>query len=277
MCVSFQVALPAVALLFVPWQSVLIESQPNFWEEDEPVYAQRFEINEPIGAFVGVVSLVYALIYASAYTTSQDRINEIRRALTLEASGVHTMMLLVRTLEADSEENKKRVLLLFASYIEQVATELRGLQRGDSGAHERSDVETLYAAVPFLAKIADDGSGDDMDRILVERAIDMLNQVSGARSVRETSLDTKHSLIQFVFLGEFCMATCFGVALMECGSQALNIVLPLVTVLTLVSSIYFLADLESPFRGWGEWWIHPLCGVGRCLLNLPCADGDSTD
>ena len=31
------------------------------------------------------------------------------------------MMLLVRTLEADSEEHKKRILLLFASYIEQAS------------------------------------------------------------------------------------------------------------------------------------------------------------
>ena len=254
MSVSLLLFLPSIGLLFVPWQPVLIDSKPNFWETDPAVfYEQRFEVNEPICGFVGVVSLVYTLndIYASAYTTSQNRIDEIRRALTQEASGVHTMMLLVRTLEADSEENKKQVILLFASYIEQVASKLRSFRSGDSGDYyERSDVETLYAAVPFLAKIADDGEGDNMDRMLVERAIDMLNQVSGARSARETLLNNQHSLIQFIFLGEFCMATCFGVSLMECGSRALNIVLPLVTVTTLISSIYFLADLERPFRGW---------------------------
>jgi hypothetical protein len=53
----------------------------------------------------------------SAHSCAQGRINEVRRSLTLEASGVHTAMLLVRTLEADRDEDKKRILLLFGSYI----------------------------------------------------------------------------------------------------------------------------------------------------------------
>eukprot|EP01047_Picozoa_sp_COSAG01_P068234 COSAG01_NODE_9816_length_2333_cov_19.949013_1_plen_82_part_00 len=41
-----------------------------------------------------------------------------------------------------------------------------------------SDIESLYAAIPYLSRIADDGGGDEMDRVVVERTIDMLNSVS---------------------------------------------------------------------------------------------------
>ena len=66
-------------------------------------------------------------------------------------------------------------------------------ENGEDGDDAKAAVETLYAAIPFLAKISDDGDGDEMDRVLVQRTVDMLNKVSEARNVRETaSHDTVH-------------------------------------------------------------------------------------
>eukprot|EP01047_Picozoa_sp_COSAG01_P089072 COSAG01_NODE_21270_length_910_cov_1.574599_1_plen_91_part_10 len=59
---------------------------------------------------------------------------------------------------------------------------------GEPQPADRSSIETVFAAVPFLAKIADDGDGDEMDRVLVQRTIDMLNKVSEARNIRETAM-----------------------------------------------------------------------------------------
>jgi hypothetical protein len=47
---------------------------------------------------------------------AQTRLDEIRSSLVLEANGVHTAMLLVRTMDADNAVHKTRTLLLFASY-----------------------------------------------------------------------------------------------------------------------------------------------------------------
>eukprot|EP01047_Picozoa_sp_COSAG01_P005990 COSAG01_NODE_212_length_21797_cov_14.197806_25_plen_240_part_00 len=70
-----------------------------FREVDRPPpqngYSQRFEVNDPVAAFLGITALVYALIFASAYTEAQQRLEEIRRSLVQEANGVHTAMLLV--------------------------------------------------------------------------------------------------------------------------------------------------------------------------------------
>ena len=83
------------------------------------------------------------------------------------------------TLDADNSLHKTRTLLLFSTYISQLSEEIERERGGLSTESEedRTSIETLYAAIPFLAKIADDGDGDEMDRVLVQRTIDMLNKV----------------------------------------------------------------------------------------------------
>ena len=80
--------------------------------EGEPM--QHYSLNEPLGAFIGVVSIIYALLYTSVYNDATERANQIRNSLALEAGGVHTAMLLVRTLDADDDVNKVRALVLFS-------------------------------------------------------------------------------------------------------------------------------------------------------------------
>ena len=75
---------------------------------------QHYSLNEPLGAFIGVVSIIYALLYTSVYNDATERANQIRNSLALEAGGVHTAMLLVRTLDADDDVNKVRALVLFS-------------------------------------------------------------------------------------------------------------------------------------------------------------------
>ena len=153
-------------------------------------------------------------MYTSVYNDSQARQSEIRNALAQEAGGVHTAMLLVRTLDADDNINKTRALrkftsnpfqrsidpsvlkrsavacdfwvysetdclcfpVLFSSYIENLATEIFFKSRKHKGEVMPSSIEALYAAIPFLAEIASDGEGDEMDRVLIQRVVDALNR-----------------------------------------------------------------------------------------------------
>lgn len=195
----------SVAVLVVPLNNWVVWSMPNAWGVEGAAgwgqpsestdagngFRQDFEVNEPVGAFLGVTALIYALIFASLYSEAYARIDEIKGNLVLEANGVLTAMLLVRTMDAGNDLHKTRVLLLFASYIEHLSNEMAAYKDRTIASMEEADlshIETVYAAVPFLAKIADDGDGDEMDRVLVQRTIDMLNKVSEARNVRETAM-----------------------------------------------------------------------------------------
>lgn len=177
--------------------------------EGEPM--QHYVLNEPLGAFIGVVSIIFALMYTSVYNDATERQSHIRNALAQEAGGVHTAMLLVRTLDADDDVNKTRALLLFSSYIENLATEIFFKSKvGAKGAVLISSIEALYAAVPFLSEIASDGEGDEMDRVLIQRAVDSLNRVTEARHQRESAERGSVSLLTFVFLILLAMFTFFG-------------------------------------------------------------------
>lgn len=252
------------AMLVLPLHKTLLESSPNAWAEESGIedgesvvgdLVQRFEVNEPVGAFLGVTALVYALIFAAAYSEAHSRLDEIRTSLTLEANGVHTAMLLVRTLDAGNDAHQTRALLLFAAYIEQLSEEIASgcpSLNGETAIPEAetySNIETLYAAVPYLAKICNDGQNDEMDRVLVQRTIDMINKVSEARSIRETATHNNLSWITLLFLLEMGIITFFGVMLLQNGSRLLNFMLPLLTLIALLSSVLFLADLALPFTG----------------------------
>ena len=215
-----------------------------------------FEINDAVSAFLGITAVVYALIFASAFTEAQARFDEIRRSLIQEANGVHTAMLLVRTLDAENVVHKMRTLLLFGHYIQTLSEDIT-LDGGTFDVNNgRSNIETLYAAMPSLERIASDGDTsaagektDALDRAVISRIIDMVNQVSQARSVRETAVHNEHHWITYAFLFEMGLITTFGVLLLQFGNAELNILLPTLIILAIFSSMVFLADLEHPFDG----------------------------
>ena len=167
-------------------------------------YPRHFELNEPMGAFLGVIALIFALLYNSIFNDAQQRLASIRTNLAQEAGAVHTAALLVRTLDSKDSINKTRALLLFSDYIECLNIELvekksKRIRCGQSAMRSsstssiesqglssdpedglmdgsaKSNIETLYAAVPFLSKIGSDGEGDEMDRVLVQRTVDSVS------------------------------------------------------------------------------------------------------
>ena len=81
---------------------------------------------------------------------SQARLNEIRNSLAVEAGGVHTAMLLVRTLDDTDPMSsyKTRVLLLLASYIDHLAEEIDWQQRGGDSQVHRQAAQPLLCVTP---------------------------------------------------------------------------------------------------------------------------------
>ena len=107
---------------------------------------------------------MYALVFTSAYSEAQARLDEIRCNLVHEANGVHTAMQLVCAIETTNEAHKTRTLLLFASYIFQLGDEIghdpdwidADDEGEDEGGSEGSSIETLFAAVPYLSLMCAD-------------------------------------------------------------------------------------------------------------------------
>ena len=222
-------------------------------EGQDSSYQQHFDLNEPIGAFIGVMAFIFALLYTSTYNDAQQRLSSIRNSLAQEAGGVHTAMLLVRTLDADDNVNKMRALLLFSSYIENLATELYFKAKPSEikvGTEWfASSIESLYAAIPFLAEIGSDGEGDEMDRVLIQRTVDALNRVCEARHSRISEERHAVSSFTFAFLSMLSLFTFYGTLFLQFGSKNLNLSVVIMTAVSLVVAMTVLMDVALPWRG----------------------------
>jgi hypothetical protein len=237
------------AILQRPITEAVIGRDTDTYLERE---AEHEILNEPIGAYVGCVGTIFALMYTSVFNDAQARQSEIRNALAQEAGGVHTAMLLVRTLDADDNINKTRALLLFASYIENLADEIFSKSR-KATKHEtavmQASIESLYAAIPFLADIASDGEGDEMDRVLIQRVVDALNRVCEARHRRVSEERHSVSPMTFVFLMMLAIFTFYGVCFLQMGAGGLISSVVAMSGLSLLASMVVLADVAMPWRG----------------------------
>ena len=128
---------------------------------------QRFDLNDAIANFLGVVGLVYALIFSQQYADAQQRLREIQDSLSSEAGGIHICMNLVRVLDDKSHSAKIKVLLLLSSYVEDLASHIDDLS-GRPALEQDGDympLESLYSCVPVLAAICNDSDGDGDDVI----------------------------------------------------------------------------------------------------------------
>lgn len=249
------IAMPLILFLTLVLFTVVTFTQRPLTEavidRDFEMYLEREAehqiLNEPMGAYIGCVGIIFALMYTSVYNDAQVRQSEIRNALAQEAGGVHTAMLLVRTLDADDNINKTRALLLFSSYIENLATEIffksRKVSENDQVLH--SSIESMYAAIPFLAEIASDGEGDEMDRVLIQRVVDALNRVCEARHRRVSEERHSVSMMTFSFLTVLAIFTFYGVSFLQMGAEGLTSSVVVMTGVSLLMSMAVLVSRQT--------------------------------
>ena len=93
------------------------------------------------------------------------------------------------------------------------------------------------------------GDGDDMDRVLVQRTVDVVNQASEARQIRVSQEKRNISPYVYCFLWQMAFVTYLGVMFLQAGSQAMNQFVSLMTITSVATSMMILADLESPYNG----------------------------
>ena len=141
-----------------------------------------------------------------------------------------------------------RVLSGARRYIESLQQEIRNKGNRRDSNDDGSSIEALYAAVPYLAKIASDGEGDEMDRVLIQRVVDSLNKVCEARHQRESAERGSVSVLTFLFLTMLAFFTFFGTYFLQVGSTTLTNCVVVMTGLSLTCSVIILMDVSLPWR-----------------------------
>jgi hypothetical protein len=156
------------------------------------------------------------------------------------------------------------------------------------GGENYNPLESLYSVVPILAQICNDGNkgsnsgsagngsaggggsssgggggggggagggggggtdADVIDRLLLERTVDLINQVVQARLLRLTSEKRRISKWVWALLILLAMSSFYGVLLIQGGSLVLNMAFCGITIVVMTSAFVVLTDMEQPFSG----------------------------
>jgi len=112
-----------------------------------------------------------------------------------------------------------------------------------------SNIETLYAAVPFLARIGSDGEGDEMDQVLIQRCVDSLNRVCEARHIRTAGEEQQIETSVIVLLWFLAFSIGFTATFMQCGNLKLQRAMITLVIVGLMFSMIVLVDVWQPWCG----------------------------
>jgi hypothetical protein len=88
-----------------------------------------------------------------------------------------------------------------------------------------------------------------IDRLLLERTVDIINQVVQARLLRLTSEKRRISKWVWGLLILLAMSSFYGVLLIQGGSMILNLAFCGITIVVMTSAFVILTDMEQPFSG----------------------------
>ena len=75
-------------------------------------------LNDAVGNYLSVIGLVYGLLVAQLLGMAHARKDSIRSALASELSGVHRILVLLREIKCEQEQDEGRTLVLRSKAVE---------------------------------------------------------------------------------------------------------------------------------------------------------------
>lgn len=175
--------------------------------------------------------------------------------------GLHRISLLVRSIGYEScktgkvFEARRQALEMLHAYAKQMRTFMS--QGRYSFATWAVDLEGLYSVLPNMhaviihnsaPKAVAMGSIVPTDVAILERSLDIMNSVGGARSKRCVLEMTRLSQGTWNFLVAVAAKMFFGVAWIDNGSVTMDLTMCFLVMISICYSLYLLAELDSPYR-----------------------------
>jgi hypothetical protein len=201
-------------------------------------------LNDSAASYLSVAGLVYGLVIAQIFSQVQDRLLAIKMAIAEELSGIHRVALLVggiATVDQATVKFKKEILDVLFAYVESIAS------AWGNDVVTVGSLHTLYTIVPLLARVC--SNAGDYTVEVASRALDVTNEIAGARYQRVYLEKSKVAPLLWFFVHALSLAMFFGVLLIYSGSDGLGPTLNLIIIGLIGSSTYIIADMDAPYRG----------------------------
>ncbi|KAJ8608378.1 hypothetical protein CTAYLR_008150 [Chrysophaeum taylorii] len=239
----------AVAATSVMGSVILVAFQEEFTKLFYKRNANKIETyaNDAVANFLAVAGVLYALVVAQVLGTAYERRGSIQACLSDELAGIHSLVMLVASLDAVTPEAKAKKTEAFDMLHAYVVGVVGELSRGRTEPH---DIAVLWCFAPLLQEACRlchpiHLSQEDIGA----RALDAASDVARQRYAR-SSHERKGLGVIFYALNLFlCNAMFFGILLIYSGSIALNLTFCSISVLSIGAMSYMIACLDEPYSG----------------------------
>lgn len=198
------------------------------------------QLHEAINAFLAVAGLVYGLMIAQLYATTQHRCAAIRAVLATEISSIHMAALNLRAMPDRDREKRTDMLQLLLCYVKSTLQAIDQGVSASAGMHE--DLEGLYAVSSLLSSM-------EAATVQQNNILDKIEAIAEARYTRCFHETGEFSVYVWLFILSLASMMFWGVSLIQSGSDRLDLCFCLVTVLSIMYSLKMLADADNPSVG----------------------------
>ena len=196
---------------------------------------------EGIGALLQIIGTLYSVVYAFAIYVIWGQFTAVENEILKESGALKDLLVFSQQLKESVREPIVRTVKTYARAVAE--TEWRALAAGE----ETDKTDKLFIAV--VSSVTDVKPGDDIERLLYARLLDIANQASSHRDER-LSLSAKRmpgTLLVFVTLTASMILLLL--LFFPFRNLALGMVSTAITTMLLFFAHFVLTDLDNPFEG----------------------------
>jgi hypothetical protein len=196
---------------------------------------------EGIGALLQIIGTLYSVVYAFAIYVIWGQFASVENEILKESGALKDLLLFSQRLKETEREPIVRAVKTYARGVAE--TEWRAL----AASEETDKTDKLFSGV--ISSVTDAKPGDDTERIVYQRLLEIANQASAHRDERLALSAKRMPQTLLVFVTLTASMILFLLLFFPFRSVALGLVSIAITTMLLFFANFVLTDLDNPFEG----------------------------
>ncbi len=196
---------------------------------------------EGIGALLQIIGTLYSVLYAFATYVIWGQFTAVENEILKESGALKDLMLFSKRLPEAARDPVVRAVKTYARGV--ADTEWRALSRGEDT--EKTDRQFLEV----ISAVTDVQPGDDAQRIVYQRLLEIANQASSHRDERLALSIKRMPRTLLVFVNVTAFTILLLLVVFPFRNLALGLASIAITSILLFLAHFVLTDLDNPFEG----------------------------
>ena len=232
--------------------------------------ATRVELLTFTNNYLAALGLLYAIYLGMTFQTAIDRLHDLQRAISREASSLQSVCELSLTLSRPTAEHRARLHTTLRNYVDYVlARELNDSVRRIKLTQKSSFsvVAELYSLFGVFKELASNGVDDSVDLRTLDALHDEVRDLVRARSERVSLTNTRLAMVHWITLMLISILVVLGVVVNQVpAAQYVTLTLSAAIGMVVPLSFLVVSDMSQPFGGAWSVSDEPLRGVREHVM-----------